>query len=722
MKDLGTASLLPRDSAPSRGARLVEGGAEFRLFSERAYGVELCLFDEAGHEQKIAMTPGEDAVWSAFVAGARAGQRYGFRVHGPYAPSEGDRFNPAKLVIDPYARGFVGKVDHWGPLVGGTTDAPDPKDSAPFVPKSVLLDASFDWGGDALPRVPWEHVVLYEAHVKGLTKLHPEVPEAHRGTYAGLAADAVIAHLRALGVTTIELLPIHEALDEAAVAHRGRTNAWGYSTLGYFAADQRFAADPRDPVRELKTAVKKLHAAGLEVVLDVVYNHTCEGDDRGPTVAFRGLDNRAYYRLEQDARARYADYTGCGNTLDATKSEVIRLVLDSLRYWVEEVHIDGFRFDLTPALGRGRDGGFDPEAPLIIALLQDPVLSRVKLIAEPWDVGPLGYQLGRFPAPFREWNAAYRDGMRRFWNGHTRSLADLGYRVSGSSDVFTARRGPLASVNFVTAHDGFTMRDLVSYEQKHNEANGENNQDGWSANSSTNFGVEGETRDPAILAARAKQVRNFFASLLLVPGVPMILAGDELSRTQRGNNNAYVIDDPTSWVDWTLTDASRELLDFVRGLTKLRAERPELRRTAFFSGQGDVIWLRPDGAEMVAADWSEPPSEAPPPPPPSEARPSARRPRRDSKRAIPKAQEARAKEPPPLALGVWMPGPRSLLLLVNGSPTPVKFRLPTARSAGWRVLVDTRTARGVEDAALGEGALHELAPRSLVLLETPPGG
>ncbi|MEO8878730.1 MAG: glycogen debranching protein GlgX, partial [Polyangiaceae bacterium] len=497
------------------GPRIDHNGASFSLFSAHATHVELCIFDD-DRESRIAMQRDGDE-WHAFAPGARFGMPYGFRVYGAWNPNEGDRFNGSKLLIDPYARSFAGKVDYGGPVFAsnlgskGDGDAPDLQDDAPFVPKSVLVDTRFDWRGDASPKIPWRDSVIYEAHVKGFTKLHPGVAPEERGTYLGVASDAAIAHLRALGITAIELLPVHECLDEPSVARRGMHNYWGYATLGFFAPDQRFATRAGDQVVEFKEMVRRLHAAGIEVILDVVFNHTCEGDELGPSVSFRGLDNRAYYKLKSDNRREYADFTGCGNTFDTSHPYGVRLVCDSLRYWIEEMHVDGFRFDLAPALGREK-GTFDPRAPLFHAMFQDPVIARAKLIAEPWDVAPGSMQLGNFPAPWREWNADFRDDVRRFWNGGIPNAGALATRLAGSSDLF-AGRGPLASINFVTAHDGFTLRDLVSYSMKHNAANGENGGDGNDHNDSTNFGIEGEAPPGAagerVKIARLRQVRNF---------------------------------------------------------------------------------------------------------------------------------------------------------------------------------------------------------------------
>jgi isoamylase len=596
------------------------GGANFAVFSEGAQGVALCLFDAAGVETERLPFPERLAhVWHGYVRGVMPGQRYGFRVHGPYAPRDGHRFNAHKLLIDPYARAFEGKVDYSAPLFGYARSGaendsePDIRDSAAGVPKCVVTDGAFDWGDDKAPRIPWHRAVVYELHVKGFTKRHPGVPEALRGTYAGLGSPAVIDHLVSLGVTTVELLPVHEAMDEVSVARRHLPNYWGYSTLGFFAPDQRFASRPGQQVAEFKAMVRSLHGAGLEVVLDVVYNHTCEGDETGPTVSFRGLDNRAYYRLKASDLSRYEDFTGCGNTLNMLHPESLKLVMDSLRYWVTEMHVDGFRFDLAPSLARELEH-VDRLSSFFDIIHQDPVLSRVKLIAEPWDLGAGGYQVGNFPVLWAEWNGRYRDSVRRAWLRGAPKISELGYRLTGSSDLYEDDgRKPSASINFVTAHDGFTMADLVSYEEKHNEANGENNSDGSNDNASSNCGAEGETSDPAVLALRARQVRNLMTTLVLSQGVPMISGGDEIGRTQRGNNNAYCQDNELSWVDWSFVEEHRELLAFTRGLLALRAKSPVFHRRHFFSGEPrrgsalkDITWFRPDGEEMTPDDWGAP--------------------------------------------------------------------------------------------------------------------
>jgi len=595
-------------------------GTNFTLFSDTAHAVDLCLFGTDG--ETCASLPELTAnVWHGYLPGVGPGQRYGYRVHGPYDPARGLRCNPAKLLVDPYARAIDGHLDWHGSLFGyspGADDIPDRRDSAGHVPVAVVADSLFPWGGDVRPWTSWQDTVVYEVHVKGFTARHPGVPEHLRGTYAGLGSPAAIDHLVKLGVTAVELLPVHHFLSEHHLAAKGLTNYWGYNSIGYFAPHAGYSAagSRGGQVREFKAMVRSLHAAGIEVILDVVYNHTAEGDHNGPTVAFRGIDNPAYYRLEHDAR-RYVDYAGTGNTLDTRHPEVLRLILDSLRYWVVDMHVDGFRFDLTSALARG-DHDFDRHSAFFDVIHNDPVVSQVKLIAEPWDVRDGGYQVGRFPEPWSEWNDKYRDAVRDFWRGGDAPLAQMGYRLTGSSDLYEADgRQPSASVNFVTAHDGFTLRDVVSYERKHNEANGEDSRDGTDNNRSWNCGVEGETDDPAVLVLRRRLQRNMLATLLLSQGVPMLLAGDEIDRTQQGNNNAYCQDNELSWLDWDLDDQAWELLRFTRRLIELRRAHPVLRRRRYFqgraphgSGLADVGWFDAGGQEMTRDDWHESPLRA----------------------------------------------------------------------------------------------------------------
>jgi glycogen operon protein len=598
-------------------------GVNFAIFSAHATAIELCLFDAADERHETARVPlseRDQGVWHAYLPDARPGQRYGYRVHGPYDPAHGHRFNPAKLLVDPYARA-LGNLGHFGPSLFGYDPAdphddltPNGTDSAPAAPKSIVVESAFTWGDDRPPRIPWNRTVVYECHVKGMTARHPDVPARLRGTYLGLATDPVIHHLQSLGVTAVELLPIHQAVVDRHLAARGLTNYWGYNSLAFFAPDGRYAtAGGGAQVAEFKTMVKRLHRAGLEVILDVVYNHTGEGDPLGPTLSLRGIDNAVYYRLDPANPRQYVDVTGCGNTLNLPHPRVTQLVLDSLRYWVQEMHVDGFRFDLAPALGRGADVGARSDA-FFEMVRQDPVLSRVKLIAEPWDLGPGGDWGGAFPAGWSEWNGRYRDGVRRFWRGDAGRVADLASRLSGSSDLFAPNgRNADASINFVTCHDGFTLRDLVSYEQKHNEANGEDNRDGTNDNWSRNWGAEGPTAAVDVLRQRASIQRNLLATLAFSQGVPMLLAGDEMHHTQQGNNNVYCHDSELTWIDWDLDETARGLLAFTRLIFAIRATNPVLRRRGFFdghelSGTGlkDVAWLRPDGQELTDLDWHDP--------------------------------------------------------------------------------------------------------------------
>ena len=590
-------------------------GVNFSIFSEHAEKVELCLFegpDVTQEAARIALPERTDCVWHGYLPDIRPGQLYGYRVSGPYDPRAGHRFNPAKVVLDPCAKG-IGRTLRWDDAVYGGDLKADPRDSAPFAPLAAVLDPAFEWEDDDRPRIPWHETVIYEVHVKGFTARHPDVPPHLRGTYLSLASDAAVRHFQDLGVTAVELLPVHQAASERRLVRAGLTNYWGYSTLACFAPDVRFATSPDRAVEEFKTMVRRLHAAGIEVILDVVYNHTAEGGRDGPTLSLRGIDNRSYYRLRPDAPAEYVDFTGCGNTLDAAHPRVLQLIMDSLRYWVLEMHVDGFRFDLASVLARGGRGAcaFDRDGAFLRAIYQDPVLSQVKLIAEPWDLGPGGHQAGNFPAPWTEWNDRYRDTVRRFWRGDAGEVPALATRLAGSSDLYErGGRPPSAGINFVTAHDGFTLDDLVSYEKKRNEANGEANRDGAHDNLSWNCGVEGTASDAEIRVLRARQKRNFVATLLLSQGVPMICGGDELGRTQRGNNNAYCQDNETSWFDWDLAPADRDLLAFVRRLIRFRRDHPVLRRRRFLrgtatgsGGNGDVAWFGPDGREMTDGTW-----------------------------------------------------------------------------------------------------------------------
>ena len=595
-------------------------GTNFSIFSENAERVELCLFDEHGNEERIELRERAAFNWHCYLPGVGPGQRYGYRAHGPYDPETGKRFNAAKLLIDPYAKAIDGAVA-WNaanvlPYVPGDgADADltlDDTDSAAAVPKSVVIDPSFDWEDDdwVRPRIPWNQTVIYEVHVKGFTKTRDDVREDLRGSYAGLASEGAIAYLKSLGVTAVELLPVHHIADEGFLHDRGLTNYWGYSTIGYLAPHSSYSATG-DQVREFKGMVKALHRAGMEVILDVVYNHTAEGNHLGPMLSLKGVDNESYYRLVPDDPRHYMDYTGTGNTLNPVHPTVLRLIMDSLRYFVIECHVDGFRFDLASALAR-EFYEVDRLSAFFDIIHQDPVLSQVKLIAEPWDVGPGGYQVGNFPILWSEWNGIYRDTMRDFWRGRS-SLAEFASRFGGSSDLYqTDGRRPFASINFITAHDGFTLRDLVSYNDKHNAANGEENRDGTDDNRSWNCGVEGATDDAQILALRGRQQRNFLTTLLLSQGVPMLLGGDEIGRSQGGSNNAWCQDNETSWFDWESCD--EELLAFARQLIELRHKHPVFRRTKFFEGRGeqlpDVWWMRPDGRRMTRRDWENTESRA----------------------------------------------------------------------------------------------------------------
>ena len=638
------------------GAHADATGVDFAVFSSVAEAVDLCLFDADGNEERRPLEQVEGYVWTGRVEGASHGRRYGYRVHGP-APC-----NPAKLLLDPYARGIEGEVT-WDSAV----TAHDDRDSAPFVPRSVVQAASFDWGDDRHPATALADSVVYELHVKGFTKLHPGVPEELRGTYAGLAHPAAIEHLLELGVTAVELLPVHTFVSDRALAERGLRNYWGYQSIGFFAPHAAYAAG--DPVPEFRAMVKALHAAGLEVILDVVFNHTAEGGADGPTLCFRGLDEAAYYRL--DGHGGYIDDTGCGNTLDADRPTGLRLVMDALRHWREEMHVDGFRFDLAAALGRG-DNGFDPHAAFLQAVGQDPVLSECKLIAEPWDIG--AYEVGDFPVGWSEWNGRYRDTVRDFWRGTEGTLPDLATRLAGSADLYGSDgRRPTASINFVTVHDGFTLADLVSYDRKHNEANGEDNRDGTDDNRSWNCGVEGPTSDPDVLALRARQSRNLLATLLLSQGVPLLLAGDELGHTQGGNNNGYCQDNETSWLAWP---DDPPLAGFVAHVLRARRASPVLRgRQVRHSDGDDIAWYRPDGAPMTDGDWG--------------------------------ASYARA-------VAVRLAGGRGILL-VNAWWEPLDFRVPADAGDGpWSVVIDTAVAEQRVRALDGDGV--RLEGRSLMLI------
>ena len=595
-------------------------GTNFAIFSENAIAVELCLFDKQGKESRLTLREVSNFVWHGYVPSIGPGQRYGFRVHGPFAPKEGHRFNPNKLLIDPYAKALDGDIQFGEEIFGYRWDDPNEDlgfselNDAHLIPKGVVVDESFDWEGDKLLQTPEYETIIYEMHVKGFTKLHPEIPPKLRGTYAGLAHPAAISHLQSLGVTAVELMPIHHFLSYPGhLVDKGMKNYWGYDSMCYFAPYSGYSASSAlgQQVKEFKQMVKALHKAGIEVILDVVYNHTGEGNHMGPTISLRGVDNASYYRLVDGDRRYYMDFTGCGNSLNVRDPQVLKLIMDSLRYWVLEMHVDGFRFDLASALARELYA-VDKLAAFFDIIHQDPVLADVKLIAEPWDVGEGGYQVGEFPLLWSEWNGKYRDTVRDFWRGEDSSLAEFAYRFTGSSDLYQLNgRSPSASINFITAHDGFTLNDLVSYNEKHNEANGEESRDGESHNRSWNCGAEGETDDPAVLDLRKKQRRNFLTSLMLSQGVPMLLMGDEMGRTQKGNNNPYCQDNEISWLDWDLQEENEALLDFTRQLIDFRRRHPVFRRRKWFLGRAirgssvrDIGWYNPDGGEMTQEQWN----------------------------------------------------------------------------------------------------------------------
>ncbi|MFI8367975.1 glycogen debranching protein GlgX [Streptomyces sp. NPDC085466] len=694
------------------GATYDGAGTNFAVFSEAAHRVELCLIDDDGAETSVELRETDAFVRHAYLPGVMPGQRYGFRVHGPYAPERGLRCNPAKLLLDPYARAMSGSIA-WGEAVYGypfgRPDARNDSDSAPHTMTSVVVNPYFDWGDDRRPRTEYHHTVIYEAHVKGLTMLHPDLPEELRGTYAGLAHPAVIGHLKELGVTALELMPVHQFVNDHRLVDAGLSNYWGYNTIGFFAPHNAYASwgDRGQQVLEFKSAVRALHQAGIEVILDVVYNHTAEGNHLGPTLSFRGLDNPSYYRLADDPRY-YMDTTGTGNSLLMRSPHVLQLIMDSLRYWVTEMHVDGFRFDLAATLAR-QFHEVDRLSSFFDLVQQDPVVSQVKLIAEPWDVGEGGYQVGNFPPLWTEWNGKYRDCVRDLWRGEPRTLAEFASRLTGSSDLYQDDgRRPLASVNFVTCHDGFTLRDLVSYNEKHNEANREGNRDGESHNRSWNCGEEGDTDDVGITELRARQMRNFLATLMLSQGVPMLSHGDEFGRTQGGNNNAYCQDGEVSWVRWPKENSEAEatLLRFTRAMVRLRREHPVFRRRRFFHGRPvegthdeltDIAWFTPEGEEMTARDWQ--------------------------------AAHARALTVFLNGNAISEPGTQgeriaddSFLLMFNASSQELEFAVPDSHGRCWRTVVDTSDPEGMpprEGPEIVAGERVTLAPLSLTVLRRP---
>ncbi|MET3173757.1 UNVERIFIED_ORG: isoamylase [Arthrobacter sp. UYCu721] len=598
------------------GATFDGTGTNFALFSEHAEKVELCLFDDDGVETRFRLDEVDGYVWHGYIPQVQPGQKYGYRVHGPYDPDSGNRFNPNKLLLDPYAKAVHGQMD-WDPALFsynlGDPDSINNDDSAPHMMMGVVINPFFDWDGDHNLRIPYHKSVIYEAHVKGLTQLHPEIPEEQRGTYAGVAHPSVIAHLQKLGITAIELMPVHQFVNEGTLQDKGLSNYWGYNTIGFFAPQNTYSStgDTGQQVQDFKAMVRTLHRAGIEVILDVVYNHTAEGNHLGPTLSFKGIDNASYYRLMEGDEKHYMDYTGTGNSLNVRQPHSLQLLMDSLRYWVTEMHVDGFRFDLASTLAR-EFYDVDKLSTFFELIQQDPVVSQVKLIAEPWDVGPGGYQVGNFPPQWTEWNGQYRDTVRDFWRGEPSTLGEFASRLTGSADLYEhSGRRPVASINFVTAHDGFTLADLVSYNEKHNDANGEDNNDGESHNRSWNCGAEGPTDDPAVLGLRARQQRNFIASLLLSQGVPMLLHGDEMGRTQQGNNNGYCQDSELTWINWENID--QPLVEFTAAVNALRAKHPTFRRSRFFDGRPvrrgegerlpDIVWLDVEGDTMKPEDW-----------------------------------------------------------------------------------------------------------------------
>jgi isoamylase len=677
-------------------------GVNFALFSANATKVELCLFDSDGttETERIELPEYTDEVWHGYLPDARPGQVYGYRVHGPYAPKEGHRFNPNKLLLDPYAKQIVGELRWDHALFGYTIGAPegdlsfDERDSAAFMPKSRVIDPAFTWGEERRPNIPWEQTIFYEAHARGFTMRHPAVPEQYRGTFAGLMHHDVVDYIRKLGITALELLPTHAFVDDDYLVQKGRRNYWGYNTIGFFAPQPRYLSGSN--VNEFKEMVAQYHRAGIEIILDVVYNHTAEGNELGPTLSFKGIDNASYYRLAPDRRY-YINDTGTGNTVNLSNQRVLQMVADSLRYWALEMRVDGFRFDLATILAR-EPHGFDEGGGFLDACRQDPVLSQVKLIAEPWDCGPGGYQVGHFSPGWAEWNDRFRDTVRAFWKGDEGKLADFATRLSASPDLFSKRgRKPWASVNFITAHDGFTLKDLVSYNDKHNEANGESNKDGHSYNISWNHGVEGPTQDPEIRRLRRRQMRNLLATVLLSRGTPMILAGDEFGRTQNGNNNAYAQDNEISWLDWEgIDDDGWDLRNFTQHLIEIRQRQPLFHRGRFLTGAfneelgiKDVTWFDPSASEMDEGQWNDP-----------------------NARCVQMLLDGRAQP-----TGIRQKGSDlTLLLMFNAHHDPVEFTFPEVSGRVWKLLIETSdSARQLP--YLEFGAVHELEGRSLALWE-----
>jgi isoamylase len=710
-------SVLPGKPYP-QGATWDGTGVNFSLYSERAAAVELCLFDEpdAAQCETIAVRESTGYVWHCYLPGLKLGQLYGYRVHGPYDPERGDRFNPAKLLIDPYARALAGEINWDAPVFGYKIGDPaedlscDTGDDAWAVPKSVVTTSHFDWENDRPPLTPLHDSVLYELHVKGFTARHPEIPPELRGTYAGLAHPVAVDYLKKLGITAVELMPVHEFVDDKHLLDKGLRNYWGYNSINFFAPERRYSAagDRGEQIGEFKAMVKALHRAGIEVILDVVYNHTAEGNQMGPTLSFRGIDNSTYYRLVSKTPRYYMDYTGTGNTLNVRHPQVLKLIMDSLRYWIEDMHVDGFRFDLASALARELHE-VDRLSAFFDIINQDPVISQVKLIAEPWDVGEGGYQVGKFPPLWAEWNGRYRDVVRRYWKGDDGQLAELGYRLTGSSDLYQRDgRHPTASINFITAHDGFTLNDLVSYDQKHNEANGEENRDGSNDNHSCNYGVEGPTDDSEIADTRDRQKRNFLLTLLFSQGVPMLCGGDEIGRTQKGNNNAYAQDNEISWYSWDLDDRAKALLDFTRRLVEVRRQHPNLHRRKFFQDRTidpgskrqreingrsvqDITWLRPDGNEMTPEEWHQ-----------------------GWVRCIGLELNGRTLDD---VNGVGEPiSDETYLILLNPHHEPIKFYMPRKPGSAWEIVLDSARLSGDGKRPIAPGEPYELIARSTALL------